>query len=218
MVWRRVKLRATVGLVSVIVSKATRAVAAETLPTTAFDSAENKSSSPAKNLWAPFGLYTDDLDAMVKRRNIRALVLINPIGFFHDNGQPMGVMHDVLSALQTYVNQKFKTGALKVEISFIPVRPDQVEAALIQGVGDVVAYALVVTAERQPQVAFHGSLGNNAEQVLNHRAGFRSRNWSRRSWRQEDLRKSPDRPVSAPTAAQCQTEESRKAAHRDQGG
>jgi len=62
---------------------------------------------------------------MLKRRNIRALVLIKPIGFFYENGKPMGIMYDALSVLQTFVNEKFKTGALKIEISFIPVRPDQ---------------------------------------------------------------------------------------------
>ena len=103
---------------------------------------------------------------MVKRRNIRALVLINPIGFFYDNGQPMGIMYDALIALQTYVNQKFKTGALPIQVSFIPVRPDQVEAALTQGVGDFVAYSLVVTPGRQQQVAFTVPLETNAQQVL----------------------------------------------------
>jgi membrane-bound lytic murein transglycosylase MltF len=103
---------------------------------------------------------------MVKRQNIRALMLINPIGFFYDNGQPMGIMYDALSAFETYVNQKFRTGALKVEISFIPVRPDQAEAALTQGVGDFVAYSLVVTPERQQQVAFTVPLKTNAQQVL----------------------------------------------------
>jgi len=153
-------------LVSLMTLLAIGAVAAEAQRATPLVSAENKSASTAANLWAPFGLHTDDLDAMVKRRNIRALVLINPIGFFYDNGQPMGIMYDALSALETYVNQKFNTGALKVEISFIPVRPDQVEAALNEGVGDFVAYSLVVTPERKQQVAFTVALETNAQQVL----------------------------------------------------
>lgn len=118
------------------------------------------------NQSAPFGLHTDDLDGMLKRHNIRALVLLNPIGFFYDNGQPMGVNFEALRAFQTFVNQKFKTGAMQVEVSFIPVRPDQLESALLQGVGDVVAYALVVTPERQQQVAFTLPLEQNVKQIL----------------------------------------------------
>jgi hypothetical protein len=113
MVWRSVKLWATIRLVLVIGSITTTAVAAGTLPATAFVSRENPSTTTAGNLWAPYGIHTDDLGAMVKRRNIRALVLINPIGFFYDNGHPMGIMYDALSALETYVNQKFATGGLK---------------------------------------------------------------------------------------------------------
>ena len=127
MAWRLVGRKAAVCLVTVIVLVVTTAVARETSPATAFVSAGTETTLRSTNLWAPFGLHNDDLDAMVKRRNIRALVLINPIGFFYDNGQPMGIMYDALSALETYVNQKFHTGAVKIQISFIPVRPDQVE-------------------------------------------------------------------------------------------
>src|SRR5215831_1713516 len=158
--------RTTLLLVFLLTSIAIHAVAEEAPPATAFVSAENKSTSPGANLWAPFGLHTDELDAMVKRRNIRALVMVNPIGFFYDNGQPMGIMYGALSALEIYVNQKFNTGALSIQVSFIPVRPDQVETALTQGVGDFVAYSLVVTPQRQQQVAFTVPLETNAQQVL----------------------------------------------------
>lgn len=72
---------------------------------------------------------------MLKRRNIRALVVIDPIDFFYDNGQPMGAMYEPLREFEKFVNDKEKTGALKVKVTFIPVRPDQAEAALLQGVG-----------------------------------------------------------------------------------
>jgi flotillin len=68
-------------------------------------------------LAAPFGHHTDGLDAMVKRQNIRALVLINPIGFFYDNGQPMGIMYDALRSLERYMNEQMKTGAMKVQVT-----------------------------------------------------------------------------------------------------
>jgi hypothetical protein len=93
----------------------------------------------AVNLSAPFGRTTDDLDAMLKRRNIRVIVLINPIGFFYSNGQPMGVMYETLRELEKFVNDKYKTGAFKVKVSFVPLRPDQAEAPLVQGVGDLIA-------------------------------------------------------------------------------
>ncbi len=118
------------------------------------------------NLPAPFGRSTDDLDAMLKRRNIRAIVLMNPIGFFYSQGHPMGVNYEALRELETYINQKMKTGTLKVKVSFIPLRPDQVEAALTQGVGDFIAHALVITPEREQQVAFTVPVEKDVKQVV----------------------------------------------------
>jgi membrane-bound lytic murein transglycosylase MltF len=103
---------------------------------------------------APFGLRTGDLDEMLKGRNIRALVIVNPIEFFYSGGHPQGITYESLRELETFVNNKYKTGTFKVKVSFIPLRPDQVEAALLKGVGDVVAYPLIITPERQQRAAF----------------------------------------------------------------
>ena len=127
---------------------------------------QEKPGAAAVTLPAPFGRYTDDLDGMLKRRTIRALVLINPIGFFYSKGHPMGVNYETLREFETFVNQKMKTGALKVKVTFIPLRPDEVEAALNQGVGDVIAYALVITPERQQRVAFTVPLQTDVKQVI----------------------------------------------------
>ena len=121
---------------------------------------------------APFGRHTDDLDAMLKRRNIRALVIINPIDFFYSNGHPMGINYEALRELEKYINDKYKTGTFRVTVSFIPLRADQIEAALMQGVGDVVAYPLIVTPERQQQVAFTVPLRADLKQVIVSGANF----------------------------------------------
>ena len=115
---------------------------------------------------APFGRYTDDLEGMLKRRNIRALVVLNPVGFFYENGQPMGAIYESLRAFQTFINERFKTGPLKVEVTFIPVRLDQAEPALTQGIGDVIANAVVITPERQQRVAFTVPVEKNVQQVI----------------------------------------------------
>jgi len=145
---------------------------AAALPANALASGDEQSHSAAVNFPAPYGRNTDDLDSMVKRGTIRALVMINPIGFFYDDGHPMGIMYDALEAFQTYVNEKLKTGSVPVQIVFIPVRPDQVEAALIQGAGDFVAYSLVDTPARQQLVAFTTPLETNVKQVIVGRSDF----------------------------------------------
>jgi membrane-bound lytic murein transglycosylase MltF len=103
---------------------------------------------------------------MVKRRNIRALVLLNPIGFFYDNGQPRGVNYETLQEFEKFVNQKLKSGTLTVKVTFLPVRADQAEPALTQGMGDLITYALVITPERQQRVAFTVPVENDVKQVI----------------------------------------------------
>jgi membrane-bound lytic murein transglycosylase MltF len=71
---------------------------------------------------ASFGRSTSDLDEMVKRRNIRALVLLNPIGFFYDKGMPRGVMYEALEEFQKFANQRLKAGKLNVKVNHGPIR------------------------------------------------------------------------------------------------
>lgn len=115
---------------------------------------------------SPYGIHTDDLDAMMKRRYIRALVVINPIGFFYSNGHPMGAMYETLRELEKYVNDKYKTGKFPVKVTFVPLRPDQVEEALHRGVGDFIAYGLIVSPEREQRVAFTVPLQKDLKQVV----------------------------------------------------
>lgn len=134
---------------------------------TATDAASLKKPEPTGPILPmPYGQYTDDLDGMIKRRNIRALVMINPIGFFYDQGHPMGAIYEAMREFQTFINQKFKTGTLKIQITFIPIRPDQAEAGLMQGMGDLVANAVVVTPEREKRVAFTIPIEKDVMQVL----------------------------------------------------
>lgn len=127
---------------------------------------QEKMSTGNANLPEPFGRATDDLEGMLKRRTIRALVIMNPIGFFYANGHPMGAIYEAMREFQTFVNQKFKTGTLKVQVTFIPVRPDQLEAALTEGVGDLISNGVVVTQERQQRAAFTVSIEKDVTQII----------------------------------------------------
>ena len=127
---------------------------------------QEKPSTAEVALPVSFDRHTDDLDGMVKLRNIRALVLLNPIGFFYDKGQPHGVNYEALQEFEKFVNQKFKTGTLTIKVTFLPVRADQAEAALMQGMGDLITYALVVTPERQQRVAFTVPIEKDVKQVI----------------------------------------------------
>jgi membrane-bound lytic murein transglycosylase MltF len=113
-----------------------------------------------------FGKRTGDLDEMVRERAIRALVIIDPIGFFYLSGRPRGIQYEVLEGFEKFANRKLKTGKLPVKVVFLPMRPDQLEAALTQGVGDLIAQGVVITPEREQRLAFSRPLLKNVSQVV----------------------------------------------------
>src|SRR5271157_3054013 len=104
-------------------------------------SSPDEPPAPSSGMVLPTGFarHTGDLDEMAKRRNIRALLLLNPIGFFYDKGQPRGVMYEALEEFQKVGKQKPKAGKLGVKIPLLPKRNDQIEEALTEGVGDMIA-------------------------------------------------------------------------------
>jgi membrane-bound lytic murein transglycosylase MltF len=113
-----------------------------------------------------FERHTDDLDKMVQRGTIRALVLYSHTGFFYVDGRPQGIYYEALKAFEQFVNEKLRTRKQHVQVTFIPVRPDKVEAALTQGVGDLIAFGLVVTPEREQRVAFSIPIQTNVQQIV----------------------------------------------------
>jgi membrane-bound lytic murein transglycosylase MltF len=123
---------------------------------------------PSNSLVLPvnIGRHTGDLDEMVKRQTIRALVLLSPIGFFYDQGQPRGLVYEALQDFQSFTNKKLNTGRLKVEVTFLPTSPAQIEAALTEGLGDIIASGIVITPERQKRVAFSTPIQRNVTQII----------------------------------------------------
>lgn len=126
------------------------------------------SEQDASALELPLGLKrrTGDLDEMIKERSIRALVLVNPINFFYQNGQPHGITYEALEEFERFINQKYKTGALKVKVAFIPMRPDELGKALTDGVGDVIAQGVAITPAREQQYAFTSPIISNVSNIV----------------------------------------------------
>jgi len=127
---------------------------------------EPPAASGTINFPKAFGRRTGDLDEMAKDRNIRALVMLNPIAFFYDKGHPQGVMYETLEEFQKFANQKLKTGKLNIKVTFLPMRADQIEAALNEGVGDIIAHGITVTPEREQRVAFSTPIQTDVSQII----------------------------------------------------
>ncbi len=111
--------------------------------------------------------WTGDLDGMVERRRIRVITTFSRTGFFLDGAQERGLTYELASALTKALNHKFKTKASEaIELIMVPVPPDQLFAALNQGLGDIVAANLTVTADRQALADFTAALRQDNSHVV----------------------------------------------------
>jgi membrane-bound lytic murein transglycosylase MltF len=123
------------------------------------------SQSGVSSLPLNFERHTGDLDEMVKRGTIRALVLYSRSGFFYVDGKPEGIAYEALQAFEQFVNQKLRSRQ-RIQVTFVPVRPDQLESYLNEGIGDLIAYPVAMTPERAQQVAFSLPIQADVEQIL----------------------------------------------------
>lgn len=92
--------------------------------------------------------WTGDFDGMQKRRVIRILVPYSKTLFFVDRGRQMGVVAEIGQRFETWLNARHKTKALALTVAFVPVARGDLERALLDGRGDIVAGNLTITPER----------------------------------------------------------------------
>ena len=107
-----------------------------------------------------------DLDEMVERRVIRAAVVHSKTLFFLDGARPRGVTFDALTFFEKSLNERLRTGHLKVHLILIPMARDQLLPALTEGKVDLATANLTITPERLDLVDFSAPLMRNVSEVL----------------------------------------------------
>jgi membrane-bound lytic murein transglycosylase MltF len=95
-----------------------------------------------------------DLDSMIARRKIRALVPYSYL-YYHINGKERGgLAFDALNIFERTLNQQLGFNPPKVRILFIPVNRNQVIPLLRDGYADVAYAGMTITEERKKSVDF----------------------------------------------------------------
>jgi len=112
--------------------------------------------------------WKGDLEDMLKRRVIRALVVFSRAQFYIDNGQPLGTSYEGLKAFEDFVNKKFppKSKHLKCHVVFVPVARDELIPALLGGRGDIAVAGLTITPERAELVDFSDPTARNIHEIV----------------------------------------------------
>lgn len=121
----------------------------ETISETDFD--------PADEILGLSEQWTGDLDGMIERGRIRALVPYNRTSYFIDGTKRAGVTYEALQMFEKHFNASIgkKPGSPGyVQVIFIPMTRDRILPSLKEGYGDLAAANLVITNTRKAEFDF----------------------------------------------------------------
>jgi membrane-bound lytic murein transglycosylase MltF len=153
---------------------ATSAAPAPSKPIAGQDPAANDPlPPPANEIALPENLrslvdkpFTGDLEAMTQRRLIRAGVPFNRTFYFIDKGTQRGLSYEYLALFEDRLNQKVKSGNLKVHVVLLPMPRDMLLPALQTGKLDLVLAQLTDTPERRRIVDFSNPTRSDVNEIV----------------------------------------------------
>jgi membrane-bound lytic murein transglycosylase MltF len=112
--------------------------------------------------------WTGDLDGMIERRSVRALVPPSRMEYWIDRGRESGAEHEFLTKFEEELNRQYKSKGkhLRIRVHVIPTARDRLIPALLEGRGDIAAGILTVTPERLEQVDFGAPFFRNVAEIV----------------------------------------------------
>lgn len=115
-----------------------------------------------------FKPWTGDLDGMIERRVIRALVAPSRTSYWLNGARQTGAEYELLKAFQEEINNHYKTQGkhILIHVVFIPTSRDQLIPGLLEGRGDIAAGILTVTQERLEHVDFGAPFFHGVREIV----------------------------------------------------
>ena len=110
--------------------------------------------------------FTGDFDEMIKHKVVRIGVTFNRSFYFIDKGVQRGVVYDYGRLIEDKINEKLKSGNVKVHVFFVPMAREKLLSALIDGKVDMVAGHLTITPEREKVVDFSDPTRTNVNEIV----------------------------------------------------
>jgi membrane-bound lytic murein transglycosylase MltF len=108
-----------------------------------------------ENEWLGLGVpQFGDLDSIVARRRVRALVPYTHLYYYIDGMKRKGVAFEVLNLFEQSLNKQLRLKPHMVQIIFIPVSRTQVIPLLRDGYADLAYAGMTITEERKEKVDF----------------------------------------------------------------
>jgi membrane-bound lytic murein transglycosylase MltF len=111
--------------------------------------------------------WSGDLDGMLKRHYLRALVASSKTQYYVVNGAEHGTSYELLKAFEDWVNRKYPSTQKNVRfhVVFVPVSRDEMLHRLTIGRGDLAVGTLTVTPDRQKIVDFSDPLATGVKEL-----------------------------------------------------
>ena len=121
---------ASVCLVLLALASHGGAVAQEAADQVLQDDATDAAPAAEDSLLPANDTWLGDFDGMRERRRIRMLVPFSKTFFFVDRGgQHFGMTYEIGKAFEDWLNKKYKTKALRIDVVFLPVARDRLLGA-----------------------------------------------------------------------------------------
>jgi membrane-bound lytic murein transglycosylase MltF len=110
--------------------------------------------------------WTGDLDGMVGRRYIRALVTYNRTYYFYEGAEARGISYEGLKEFEKFLNQKLDTGNRQVNVVFVPVPRGDLLQALLDGRGDIAVSNIAIMPEARELVDYSDPVREGVSNVV----------------------------------------------------
>jgi len=130
---------------------------------------QDQEFDPADEIFGLSEQWTGDLDGMIERGRIRALVPYNRTSYFIDGTRRRGITYEALTLFEKKFNERLgkKPGNPGyVRIIFLPMTRDRILPALEEGYGDLAAANLVITEKGREAVDFSIPAVNTWREIL----------------------------------------------------
>jgi membrane-bound lytic murein transglycosylase MltF len=98
--------------------------------------------------------WTGDLDTLEERRVVRILTVYGPGRYYLDEGRGRGMVAEMGTAFEQYLNARLGRDHVKVHVAIIPVARNQLVPALVAGRGDLIVAGMTITEARREGVDF----------------------------------------------------------------
>jgi len=111
-------------------------------------------------------VWKGDLDGMMKRRIVRALVVYGRTSYFVDRGTQRGVSYDALKEFENTLNKKITNKNQRIHMVFIPTSREEGLKLLLEGRADMAAAGVKILPELKDQVDFSIPLWDGVNEIV----------------------------------------------------